>query len=219
MPSIYISPSDQLNNIGAGSYGTECARMNQIANYLINILNRYNITVYRNNPRMTLSQIIADSNVKRPDFHFAIHSNSGGGRGCEVFCYKFGSKGHAMANLIYKYLSPLTPTVDRGVKEGFNFYGVGKSMAELEQTTAPASLVEIAFHDSVDDAAWIINNMPIIAKALAQSILEYFGFDPNIDITCKIYKVQLGAFTDKAKAIALRDKVKQAGFEVMVIES
>lgn len=173
--SIYLSPSTQKDNVGIGNYGTECSRMNQVADVTERVLKQHGITVYRNKPEMTLAQAVSDSNSKKPDIHFAIHSNAGGGRGCEVYCHRFGGKGEKLARAIYGELSPLTPTEDRGVKEGYNFYGPGKHMYELAYTNAPAALVETAYHDNPDDAKWIIPNIELIGTALAKGVLDYFN--------------------------------------------
>jgi N-acetylmuramoyl-L-alanine amidase len=41
---------------------------------------------------------VADSNVKKTDIHFAIHSNANEGktRGGEVFCHRFGGEGEGL---------------------------------------------------------------------------------------------------------------------------
>jgi len=173
--SVYLSPSTQENNIGAGNYGTEESRMNEIADITEKELKRHGVTVYRNTPNMTLTQVVTDSNNKKPDIHFAIHSNAGGGRGCEVFCYKFGCAGEAFARSIYNNLSGLTPTTDRGVFQGYNFYGTGKHMYEVTYTNAPAALVEVDFHDSIEGANFIINNTEKIGVLFAKCILIYFA--------------------------------------------
>lgn len=172
MASVYISPSTQEKNIGAGDYGTEEKRMNQVANYVVAELRRFGVTVYRNNPEMTLLQIVKDSNLKKPDLHFAIHSNAGGARGGEVYCHRFGGVGEKLARNVYRYLELLTPVADRGVKEGYNFYGPGKHMYELAETNAPAALVEIDFHDSPKAADWIMEHVEAIGIALARGVLE-----------------------------------------------
>ena len=72
---VYLSPSTQENNKGVGSYGTEEKRMNEISDVVEKVLKAHGIKVYRNKPSMSLSQVVMDSNSKKPDIHFAIHSN------------------------------------------------------------------------------------------------------------------------------------------------
>jgi N-acetylmuramoyl-L-alanine amidase len=175
--SVYLSPSNQENNIGVNDYGTEEIQMNKVTDVAERILKLHGVTVYRNSPNWNLSKIVEDSNDKNSIIHLAIHSNAniGRSRGCEVYCHRFGGEGERLAKLIYDEVSAITPTSDRGVKEGYNFYGKGKSMYELAKTNAPAALVEVAFHDSVDDANWIMGNIELIGVAIAKSVLKYFG--------------------------------------------
>lgn len=154
-------------------------RMNELTDIIEPALRSAGLVVYRNKPEMTLKEVVKHSNSLKPDVHFAIHSNAFNTkvRGLEVFCHRFGGEGERLARIIYNKLEPLTPTKDRGVKEGANFYGEGKHLYELSNTIAPAALVEIAFHDNPEDAKWIINNMGIIADAIVQGIFVYFGID------------------------------------------
>lgn len=177
--SVYLSPSMQENNIGVGNYGTEEERMNQVCDVVQKHLLRHGITIFRNRPEMSLKQIVADSNYKNPTIHFAIHSNAFNGkiRGCEIYCHRFGGEGERLARLVYAELEPMTLSKDRGIKEGKNHFGIGKPLYELAKTTAPAALVEIAFHDQPDDAKWIIENIEPIGVAIAKGILNYFNVD------------------------------------------
>jgi len=198
--SVYLSPSIQENNVGVYKYGVEEARMNEIANFTQSFLKQYSVTVHRNRPDMTLKQVVADSNAEEVNIHFAIHSNAGGGHGCEVYCHKFGGNGEKLARIIYNKISPMTPTSDRGVKEGYRLYN-GQPMYELAYTNAPACLVEIAYHDNIDDATWIINNIENIGIALAKGILEYFGIAYNqvSNVVSTVYKK--GSQGDNVKVI------------------
>ncbi len=166
---------------------------------------------------MTLKEIVADSNNRKPDIHFAIHSNAGGqsaagkARGSEVYCYRFGGEGDKLAKAIYARLAPITPSSDRGVKESHSHFGPGKPLYETAYTTAPAALVEIAFHDNAEDAKWIISNIRMIGIELARGILDYFGI-VYVPPKQKYYRVQVGAFTVEASAKELLKKLKAAGF-------
>lgn len=167
MKSIYLSPSTQENNVGAGSYGTEEKRMNEIMDLIENQL-RGKYILYRNRPEMSLRQVVADSNAKSPDLHFALHSNAGGSRGTECWICARGGKAEKFANLLYKKVAPLTPTKDRGVK-------ISNSLYEVNKTRAPAAILEIDFHDNAQTAQWIIDNKTAVAHACVQAIMEFFG--------------------------------------------
>lgn len=175
--SVYLSPSTQENNIGVSNYGTEEQRMNEVCDIVQKHIIHHGITVFRNRPGMTLKQVVADSNAKDPIIHFAIHSNANNGksRGCEIYCHRFGGEGERLARSVYNEIEPITPSTDRGIKEGANFFGQGKPLYELAYTHAPAALIEIAFHDQADDATWILNNIEPIGIAIAKGIINYFG--------------------------------------------
>lgn len=177
MINIYLSPSTQEKNLGTRIYGTEEERMNILADAIQNILSDYiGINVYRNNPNWKLQEVITDSNYYSIDLHLALHSNANDtvSRGCEVYCHKFNTQSHEYAKIFYKNLEKITPTLDRGVKEGYNFYGQSKHMSELYRTKANAVLIEVAFHDNKDDANWIIKNNNLIAENIVDSILKIF---------------------------------------------
>ena len=112
--------------------------------------------------------MVADSNAKNPDLHFALHSNAGGGLGTECWICAKGGQAEKFANLLYKKVAPLTPTKDRGVK-------VSNSLYEVNKTRAPAVILEIDFHDNAQAAQWIVNNKAAVADACAQAIMEFFG--------------------------------------------
>jgi N-acetylmuramoyl-L-alanine amidase len=179
MPAIYISGSTQEKNIGALNYGTEETRMQFLSDlvkkYLI--LGKTQFTIYRNNGSMTLSQSIADSNSKKVDVHLALHSNAGGGDGTEAYYHDNSEKGKKLATLIYNAVSPLTLSRDNGVMSDKVLYNSG--LAELRETTSPAALIEIMFHDNKSDVIDYLCKIDIIAKSLAISIYKYFGIDYN----------------------------------------
>jgi len=118
--NVYLSPSIQEGNIGYGDYGTEEKRMNEVCDVTQKHLLRHGLTVFRNRPNMTLTQVVLDSNTKDPTIHFAIHSNAFNGsvRGSEIYCHRFGGEGERLARLVYDELEAITPTKGRGVKEG-----------------------------------------------------------------------------------------------------
>lgn len=223
MARIYISPSVQEKNKGAGSYGTEEQRMNQIADVVCSILKANGHEPVRNKPEMTLGQICDASNAAKVAGHYALHSDAFNkvARGCTVFCYDKGGMSEKMANALYKHVSPLTPATDRGVK-------VNPGLYELNQTDAPAVLIEISFHDNDQDAAWIVNNIKQIGNAIAAGILEVFPPvkketpKPTAPAAeqkpAKLYTIQVGAYSVKANAETMVAKLKKLGVDSVIVE-
>lgn len=172
MPSVYVSPSSQEHNLYATG-GSEEQWMNKIADALIPLLNFNEIKTYRNTTAMDLKAIIRDSNSKNPDVHVAIHSNSGESRGTEIWVYKESNKitnSEKLGQLIYNEVSAITPTSDRGLKDGN-----AARLGEVFTVKATAILIEVDFHDSKDGSEWIKSNVENIAKAIAKGICKYFG--------------------------------------------
>jgi len=177
---IYISPSVQDKNIGVGNYGTEEQRMNQIADVVMRELAKHkNIELKRNQPNFGANDIIRESNNFNTDYHIAIHSNAGGGQGCEVYGYLDGTNNNSvkMCNRIYSKVSALTPSKDRGIKDGRHLFEVG------DQIIGASTLIEVAFHDNWADATFIIENIEKIGQAIVEGILEHLTLDRGKDVS------------------------------------
>ena len=177
---IYLSPSNQDGNYGVSdvNYQTEMYRMNQIADVVERKLKESGVLVYRNNPSGDINAWTSVSNSVKADFHLAIHSNASSfhtARGIEIFVDNETSKSFSIAANIYENLWKIYPdnknyTYHRGVK-----YARG-SLGEVNDNYLPCgSLIEIAYHDNIEDASWIVNNIDEIGNNIASSILNYFN--------------------------------------------
>lgn len=175
MPTVYLSPSTQEYNMFVTGAGSEEYFMNLITDATIPYLQQYGIDYFRNTPEMTAGSSLRDSNSKNVDFHIAIHSNASGpgqegrNRGTIIFYYPGSANGQRMADIMvqnFREIYPL-PAQVRAVTT--------TSLGEVSRTTAPSVLIEVAFHDNVEDATWIQNNIDAIGKAIADSANEYFN--------------------------------------------
>ena len=87
----------------------------------------------------------------------------------------------------------------------------------LANTTMPAVLVEYLFHNCKTDVALLKDSAfrDKLARATAKGICNYLGIawdeDKPAD-TAHIYRVQAGAFSDRANAEAYKQKMVAAGF-------
>lgn len=176
MVDVYLSPSNQENNLGLGGYGTEEQRMNLVADVVEYELQRHGLTTARNTPDMTLAQIVNQSNSLSPKAHVAIHSNAsndGTARGSQVYVHKLGGKSAQLGRSINKYVSAYTPTTDFGVIQSAPLFN-GQGLYEPRRTKGAATLVETVFHDNPADAQYVIDNTYELGVALSKGILEYF---------------------------------------------
>lgn len=179
MPTIYLSPSTQeFNQFVTG--GTEEQYMNLIADHMIPYLRANGIQFARNTPEMTAGSSIRQSNEGNYDLHLAIHSNASGegkagtNKGTVVYYYPSSTKGKRAAEIIadnfrkvypYPELVKILPITNLG---------------EVSRTKAPAVLVEVAYHDNVEDANWIKNNIDTIAQTLVTSVAQYLNMQNSM---------------------------------------
>ncbi len=161
---IYLSPSSQTENTGVGNYGTEADRMQKLSNKVKNKLVELGHTVYGSNNSLSLTKRINASNNLNVDCHVALHSNAGGGTGPEVWYHSSSTQGKKLATkIITKIENVDSCPPSRGIKATTN-------LVELNDTKAPAALIEVAFHDNKSDVEWMLNNMGKIANAIANGI-------------------------------------------------
>ncbi|MBQ6714550.1 MAG: N-acetylmuramoyl-L-alanine amidase [Clostridia bacterium] len=173
MPRIYLSPSTQEFNpyvIG----GNEEYYMNLIADAMEPYLYATGIDFTRNTPDMTAASSITASNSGYYDLHLALHSNAsganpGGVRGIEAYYYPTSVNGKRFADIITNNFTMLYPLPDR-IKTVPT-----TTLGEVRRTRAPSVLVEIGYHDNVEDATFVRDNIDAIARNLVISLADYFG--------------------------------------------
>lgn len=174
MPMVYLSPSLQAFNKYVTT-GDEQYWMNQIADGLAPLLEQNGIAVTRNTPDTALGQAIRESNAGHYDLHLALHSNAapeglaGKLRGPDVYYYPYSTAGKRAADIISDNLRSIYPDADL-----VSTVATAR-LREITKTSAPAVLVELAYHDNVRDEAWIRDNVALIAENLARSVCEYLG--------------------------------------------
>ena len=174
MPRVYLSPSLQEYNPFIDG-GSEEEIMNLIADAMEPYLTASGIEFVRNSPEMSLGEAIAQSNSSGVDFHLAIHSNAspesiaGQRQGPVIYYYSSSQPGQEMADIIAENFEEIYP--DPSKVQTLPTV----TLRELRRTNAPSVLVEVAYHDNYEDAAWIKQNIDSIARALSRSLAEYFG--------------------------------------------
>ena len=174
---LWLSPSNQIHNIGFGEYKSEKERMNEVADVVEPILKKQGIKVYRNDPEKGIRDYTNEANKLGVDLYFAIHSNAANGkaRGTEAWCHRKGGEGERFAKRILDSIMTIYNGPNRGVKEGYNRFGEGVPMHEPAAPKCASVLVEIAFHDNKEDATWIMENIQPIGEALARAVLEHLA--------------------------------------------
>ena len=88
-----------------------------------------------------------------------------------VYYYATSPYGRQMAELIAEELRKIYPEPSKVQVLPTT------TLRELRRTNAPSALVEVAYHDNPEDAAWIRSHTDEIAKALSQAAAAYFGIE------------------------------------------
>ncbi len=181
-PIIYLSPSNQDGNYGITKYyGTEMYQMNLLTDEIEKILRTNNITVYRNNPKKDINYWNSESNYYKADLHLAIHSNAsssnkqGQNKGPTIFIDNENSNTFGIAKYIVDNVWSIYPY---NYNENY-YHGVEYSHDRLGEANdlfvRNGTLIEIAYHDNVDDANWIVDYRNEIAKVIAECIIKYYN--------------------------------------------
>lgn len=174
MPSLFLSPSTQDANLYVTG-GSEEYYMNLVADAMEPYLIANGIAFTRNDPAGTVTNSINQSNAGTYDLHLALHSNAAGAanvgrvRGTDVYYAEGSNNGQRAAFIIADNFKDIYPIPDKVRALATT------RLAEVTRTRAPAVLVEIAYHDNVDDANWITSNIVPIARNLSESVTTYFG--------------------------------------------
>ncbi len=174
MPTIYLSPSTQENNLYV-SGGTEEEWMNRLADAMVPYLVSSGIQYVRNTPQMTAASSIAASNQGRYDLHLALHSNAapdgryGQVRGIIVYYFPGSVQGRRAAQIVADNLKTIYPLPNLVRAEGTTAIG------EVRRVRAPSVFIELGYHDNTDDAAWIKSNIDAAARNIVLSLTEFFG--------------------------------------------
>lgn len=192
---IYLSPSNQYTNVYFDQKHNEMQMMERVSSSLAKKLSLYEVEVIARTSVLRTQYRMAEANKMGVDYYLSIHSNAGGGKGCEVF-YQSGIDKSAIVkqksiNFASKILAEVakitttnTNTGDRGIKTRRNIYGRDGNM-ELRGCNMPACLVEVEFHDTLAGCNWILANVDAIAEALLKAVVSQMGLklkdvDPEI---------------------------------------
>ena len=173
MPNIFLSPSLQPGNLYVNG-GNEAQYMGYLADALEPYLTANGISYTRSRYPNTLSNAINTSNQGNYDLHLALHSNAspegreGQFRGIQAYYYPTSVQGRIAATDLVDSLKNIYP-------DPMLVYTVPSTViTEVRRTKAPAVLMEIGYHDNLQDADWIKANIQNIAMYLAKGLCTYF---------------------------------------------
>lgn len=162
-----------------------------------------------------VSQEVKEANASGADLAVSFHANAGGGDGFEAFCNLSNASGVRLAQLAEKEVATIGQN-SRGVKNGMHLYFI-------KNTSATAVLFESFFvdNDKDNDIGDTIAEQKNFGVAYAKAILSYLGIaymeKAGSDEKQILYRVQCGAFRNKANAEALKERLLADGYSAFVI--
>ena len=214
---IYLSPSDQDANAYAYGNTNEMVQCCRIADACEVALKRCGFKVY-NNQTDTMEERVAESNRVGADLHMPIHTNGFNGvvAGTRIMSYDLSGEGYKASVAVLNALAPVTPGTSENVSARPGLY-------EIRYSNAPCVYVEAEFHDVPKIAKWIIENVVLIGEAIAKGVCNYFGVkyvEPAVEqVGETIYRVQVGAFRERANAENMLRDIRNAGFDAFVTQA
>ena len=165
-----------------------------------------------------LSEEIKECNAFAPDLAVDIHNNAGGGDGAEAFYHYGGGKSKTLAENILAEIVKAGQN-SRGAKtrvnaNGKDYYGF------IRETSCPAVIVECAFVDNASDLEIFApeGDKKLMGVAIAKGILKSVGVAYQSESGI-LYRVQVGAYAQKANAEAMLKKIKAAGFDAFIVKA
>lgn len=212
MPTVFLSAGHGGTDPGAVSDGvyektinlnTLLACKEELVRHGVNVICSRERDI--NDP---VEQEVKEANASNADLAVSFHANAGGGDGFEVFYYRKNVYGKKLAQLCEKHAKTLGQN-SRGVKSGDKLYFI-------KNTKMASILIESFFVDNPTDRQIgdTKEEQHAFGVAYAKAILEFLGitYEPK-----NLYRLQLGAYSDKSNAENMKKKLQKAGFDAIIV--
>ena len=172
----------------------------------------------------SIAEKVTAANRWGADLALDIHNNAGGGDGAEIYHSIVGGTGKRLADNILSEFEKIGQNV-RGAKtkpeNGTDYFGF------IRLTDMPAVITEAVFVDNAADAAQADTEAECNAFgiAIAKGVLKTLGIADNVvrpSTTSKpaqtIYRVQVGAYTNRSNAVKLAKKLNRNGYKTLIVK-
>jgi len=183
MLKILVCPANHKNTYANGA--NEKGVMEALAPLLVNELDKYEGVIahitktYNSNGQYDGRP--EEAKAAGVDLYLALHTNAfkGNETGACAFYHNDYPKTREVAAAFVKNLNAICPIKSNRAAPAI--YAWNTSNWNFGELRVPASLgiapvlVEHEFHDNLNGANWIVNNLPAIAKADAKAIAEAYG--------------------------------------------
>lgn len=221
MPKVFLDYGHGGNDPGAvaGNYKEKDIAL-AIGKRVKYHLERHNLKVVESregdtNPSLTERSNKANAN--NVDVAVSLHGNSftdSSAQGVEIYTYGQGNREMGLAKAILKQITNNKNlyTKNRGVKQA-NFHMV-------REIKTASVLLEMAFITNSEDRNILLNKQEEMAIAITKGILSFYEMSYKTEKTAvqtdKLYRVQVGAFREKANAEKLANELKLKGYSTYI---
>ena len=217
---------------GAIGFIKESTENRNVKNEVVGLLRAMGHTVYDctcddgTSKNDVLQKIVAKCNEHEVDLDVSIHFNAGANdsngngatTGTEVYIYNDTTKATPYAQGVARSIAGLgfklrDDAVKDDVKNASYLY-------VLKNTKAPAMLIECCFVDDKDDVA--LYDYKSMAEAIVYGITGQKHSEPaekGEEEVKTLYRVQVGAYSIKSNAEAMQKRIKEAGFDAIIVKT
>lgn len=198
------------------------------AEYLIAALDRCGFDTINVSPGtddVSLKARYTAANNAKADAFVSKHYNAKDGKwgkqnGIETIISQNASeKSKQLAKLVQAELVKEHRRTDRGVKTDIAQSGI--NIAVLRHTNMPAILTESGFMDNLEEAKTMLDPefQKADAEATCRGVCKFFGvtYVPEKENKEVVYRVQVGAFSNRDNAIAARTRLKSLGYDAIIV--
>lgn len=176
---------------------------------------------------LSLTERAELSNKNNADAFVSIHTNSftnPSARGLEVWTSRGQTKGDILATYVGQELIKAFPDVPFRKDMSDGDLDKESNFTVLVKTKAPACLCELGFISNKEDNKLQTGKQDEFAEAIAKGVLSYLGIkyvepkkEKSKQDTSIIYRVQVGAYREKKNAENMVKKLKEKGFEAIIV--
>lgn len=209
MKKIYINPGHSDVDPGAVGYETERVLNVKVSDFMNrHLLENFDVLTKVTEGATNSTTIVSrEANAWGADLFVSIHFNAGGGDGYEALVHNENRV--ALGKIFEKHVKAAGQN-SRGVK-------LRPNLAVLRLTNMPAVLNEGAFVDhKADIADWNEDaELQKLGIAYAEAAAEYLNLEKKEK---PLYRVQVGAYHNRAGAEAMKKRLEAAGFPSMITQ-
>lgn len=201
------------SDVGAVSGNLIEKTMNSItATAMYNYLKSQGFTaVTLDNENTDVDQEVILANSGSYDIVISVHYNAGGGDGFECFYHSSNSKAKNLCLAIETQIKAIGQN-SRGVK-------LGDEYKIIRKVTPMSIILEGGFIDNATDRQLFDtqSEQEKVGIAYAKGVMQYLGVkDATLVTTGKLYKVQVGAFSQLSNANKLLNELKEKGYNAYI---